>query len=233
MGGAQGFQAGSTFKAFTAAAALEQGTPLSKRYNAARTMNFTGRSFDTCEGTSRVGDWKVSNSTGVNGTMDMYRAAEFSVNTYFVQLALDTGMCNVVQMAEKLGIESSTKDAPVSSYADKPSFTLGTLEVSPLSVAEAYATFAAGGVHCDPIIVSSITDGTGASREVPSANCKQVISADVADAMNSLLSSVMTKGTGRRVLTSDGRPQAGKTGTIDSNAAVWFAGYTRRSPGCR
>ncbi|HEU5486205.1 MAG TPA: transglycosylase domain-containing protein, partial [Microlunatus sp.] len=232
MGGAQGFQAGSTFKAFTAAAALEQGIPLGKRYNAARTMDFSGRSFETCDGTSQVsGSWRVSNSTGVNGTMDMYRAAEFSVNTYFVQLALETGMCNVVQMAEKLGVESSTKDAPVSSYADKPSFTLGTVEVSPLSVAEAYATFASGGIHCDPIIVESITDSTGAQREVPSANCQRVISEDVADAMNSLLSSVMTEGTGRRVLTADGRPQAGKTGTIDSNAAVWFAGYTPQVAG--
>ena len=231
MGGAQGFQAGSTFKAFTAAAALEQGIPLSKRYNARSTMDFTGRSFETCDGTSQVSSWRVSNSTGVNGTMDMNRAAEYSVNTYFVQLALDVGMCNVVQMAEKLGIESSTEDAPVSSYADKPSFTLGTLEVSPLSVAEAYATFASGGVHCDPIIVESITDSTGAKRDVPSGNCQRVISEDVANAMNSLLSSVMTKGTGQRVRTADGRPQAGKTGTIDSNAAVWFAGYTPQAAG--
>ena len=232
MGGAQGFQAGSTFKAFTAAAALAEGIPLSKRYNAARTMDFSGRSFETCDGPSQVtGSWRVSNSTGVNGTMDMYRAAEYSVNTYFVQLALDVGMCKVTQMAEKLGIESSTKDAPVSSYDDKPSFTLGTLEVSPLSVAEAYATFASGGIHCDPIILESITDSTGQAREVPSANCERVISEDVANAMNSLLSSVMTKGTGRRVLTADGRPQAGKTGTIDSNAAVWFAGYTPQIAG--
>jgi membrane peptidoglycan carboxypeptidase len=231
MGGAQGFQAGSTFKAFTAAAALEQGIPLSKRYNARSTMDFTGRGFETCDGTSQVSSWRVSNSTGVNGTMDMNRAAEYSVNTYFVQLALDVGMCNVVQMAEKLGIESSTEDAPVSSYADKPSFTLGTLEVSPLSVAEAYATFASGGVHCDPIIVESITDSTGAKRDVPSGNCQRVISEDVANAMNSLLSSVMTKGTGQRARTADGRPQAGKTGTIDSNAAVWFAGYTPQAAG--
>jgi membrane peptidoglycan carboxypeptidase len=140
-------------------------------------------------------------------------------------------MCNVVQMAEKLGIESSTKDAPVSSYDDKPSFTLGTLEVSPLSVAEAYATFASGGIHCDPIILESITDSSGTARDVPSANCERVISEDVANAMNSLLSSVMTDGTGRRVRTADGRPQAGKTGTIDSNAAVWFAGYTPQAAG--
>ena len=232
LGGAQGFQAGSTFKVFTAAAALEQGIPLSKRYNARSTMDFSGATFESCEGPRQVsGSWRVSNSTGTNGVMDMYRAAERSVNTYFVQLALEVGMCDVVQMAEKLGVESSTEGAPVTSYDDKPSFTLGTVEVSPLSVAEAYATFASGGIHCDPIILKSITDGSGARREAPSANCNRVISADVAAAVNSLLSSVMTKGTGTRVATSDRRPQAGKTGTIDSNAAVWFVGYTPQVAG--
>lgn len=232
MGGAQGFQAGSTFKAFTAAAALEQGVPLSQRYDAQASMDFSGATFETCEGPQQVaGSWRVANSTGTNGVMDMYRATERSVNTYFVQLALDVGMCDVVEMAQKLGVESSTKDAPISSYDDKPSFTLGTVEVSPLTVAEAYATFASGGIHCDPIVVKSITDSSGADRPAPSANCQRVISEEVAAAMNSLLSSVMTNGTGARVATSDGRPQAGKTGTIDSNAAVWFAGYTPQVAG--
>ena len=232
MGGAQGFQAGSTFKVFTAAAALEEGIPLSRRYNARPAMDFSGETFESCEGPQQVsGSWRVRNSTGTNGVMDMYRATERSVNTYFVQLALDVGMCDVVGMAEKLGVESSTESAPVSSYDDKPSFTLGTVEVSPLSVAEAYATFASGGIHCDPIIVDTITDSAGRDLEAPSAGCERVISEDVAAAMNSLLSSVMTDGTGARVATADGRPQAGKTGTIDSNAAVWFAGYTPQVAG--
>ena len=136
MGGAQGFQAGSTFKAFTAAAALEKGIPLSQRFDARSSMNFSGASFNSCQGQTTVsGNWQVSNSTGVNGVMDMRRAAEFSVNTYFVQLALDVGMCDVTKMAEKLGVQSSTKDAPISSYDNKPSFTLGTVEVSPLAMA--------------------------------------------------------------------------------------------------
>jgi membrane peptidoglycan carboxypeptidase len=232
MGGAQGFQAGSTFKAFTAAAALDNGIPLSKRYNARASMDFSGKSFDSCDGPTRVvGKFPVKNSTGVNGSMDMYRAAQFSVNTYFVQLALDVGMCDVTKMAEKLGVVSNTPDAPISSYDDKPSFTLGTAEVSPMSVANAYATFASGGIHCDPVIVSKITDSRGKARDVPGADCKRVISEDVASAMDSLLSSVVTKGTGARARTSDGRPQAGKTGTIDSNAAVWYAGYTPQIAG--
>jgi membrane peptidoglycan carboxypeptidase len=232
LGGNQGFQAGSTFKAFTAAAALDKGIPLSKRYDARRSMDFSGARFDSCDGSTQVvGKFPVSNSTGVNGNMDMYKAAENSVNTYFVQLALDVGMCDVTKMADKLGAESNTPDRPISWYNDKPSFTLGTAEVNPLSVANAYATFAAGGIHCDPVIVSKITDGTGKDREVPGADCKRVISSDVASAVDSMLSSVVTKGTGARARTDDGRPQAGKTGTIDSNAAVWYVGYTPQIAG--
>ena len=232
MGGAQGFQAGSTFKAFTAAAALEEGIPLSKRYDARRTMNFSGASFETCDGRQQLyGDWEVSNSTGTNGVMDMNLATQRSVNTYFVQLALEVGMCKVTEMAEKVGVQSSTEDAPVSSYDDKPSFTLGTVEVSPLSMATAYATFASGGIRCNPVILDEVTTSGGKSLAVPDAGCTRVISEDVADAVNAMLASVMTRGTGGRVATADGRPQAGKTGTIDSNAAVWFVGYTPEAAG--
>jgi membrane peptidoglycan carboxypeptidase len=228
MGGIQGYQAGSTFKAFTAAAALEKGIPLNKRYNARRTMDFSGKEYDTCTGRDHVyGSWRVSNSTGTSGVMDMYRAAQRSVNTYFVQLELDTGMCAVTQMAEKLGVKLGTPDRDiVDYYQNKPSFTLGSAEVSPLSMAEAYATFAARGIHCNPIIVDKITTRDGKELAAPSADCKRVIDKDVADGVNKMLGSVMTRGTGLRAMTSDGRPQAGKTGTIDSNEAVWFAGYT-------
>jgi membrane peptidoglycan carboxypeptidase len=228
MGGLQGYQAGSTFKTFTAAAALEKGVPLGTRLDARRTINYAGRSFETCEGRDRVlGSWSVSNSTGKNGVMNMYQAAAFSVNNYFVELALQTGMCPVVEMAEKTGIKVGTKDRDlVDYYQHIPAFTLGSVEVSPLSVAEAYATFAARGVHCSPIIIDTITSADGRELAAPSANCERVMSEEVADGVNKMLAAVMTSGTGRKALTADGRPQAGKTGTISSNEAVWFAGYT-------
>ena len=229
MGGAQGFQAGSTFKAFTAAAALEKGIPLSKRYEVRADTDFTGRPFESCDGQVLTTRFPVHSST--TGNQDMYTAAENSTNSYFVQLALEVGMCDVTKMAEKVGVESNTPTEPISSYDDKPAFTLGTAEVSPLSVANAYATFASGGIHCDPVIVTKVTDSSGTSLDVPDGDCKRVISADVASAMDSLLSSVVTKGTGARARTADGRPQAGKTGTIDSNAAVWYAGYTPQVAG--
>ncbi|GAB3752137.1 transglycosylase domain-containing protein [Microlunatus parietis] len=241
LGGAEGYQAGSTFKAFTAAAALEKGIPTNKKYDAKKTINLKGRSFQTCEGRAKLDNWKVSNSTGANGVMDMHRAMQMSVNTYFAQLVLQVGLCRTTEMAEKLGIESTGRDEReghegetrdlVDYYQYIPAFTLGSVEISPISMAEAYATFAARGIHCDPIIIRKITKPDGKEIQAPSANCKRVLEKDVADGVNSLLSGVINKGTGRRAAVDDGRPQAGKTGTIDSNEAVWFSGYTPEAAG--
>ena len=228
MGGIQGYQAGSTFKSFTMAAALEKGIPISKKFNARSPFNFSGRSYESCKGTNRVyGKWNVRNSVGHSKTIGMTEAAEFSVNTYFVQLELAAGMCRTTKMTEKLGVKLGTRGRDiVDYYQDKPSFTLGTVEVSPLSMAEAYATFAARGIHCNPVIISKITTRSGKTLEAPNADCKRVIDKDVADGVNKVLKSVIDRGTGTRARVLDGRDQAGKTGTIDSNEAVWFAGYT-------
>ena len=71
-----------------------------------------------------------------------------------------------------------------------------------------------------------IATGDDKTLASPDANCHRVISSDVADTVNQLLSKVISDGTGNPAQTTDKRPQAGKTGTIDSNEAVWFDGYT-------
>jgi membrane peptidoglycan carboxypeptidase len=224
MGGIQGYQAGSTFKLFTLAAALEKGIPISKKFHASSPFNFTGRRYTSCKGRERIWDhWVVRNSVGHSKTIGMMEAAQWSVNTYFIQLELATGMCRVTKMAERTGVKVGARIGQppldiVKWYQDKPSFTLGTVEVSPLSMAEAYATFAARGIHCDPIIISKITTRSGNNLDVPDK--------DVADGVNKVLKSVVDKGTGKRAKIYDGRDIAGKTGTINSNAAVWFSGYT-------
>jgi membrane peptidoglycan carboxypeptidase len=178
-------------------------------------------------GTETVPKYRVTNSVGHSRTIDMTEAAEFSVNTYFVQLELAAGLCNVTKMAEKVGVKLGTRDRDlVDYYQSIPSFTLGSVEVSPLSMAEAYATFAARGVHCSPIIVSKVTNRAGKQLEVPDAGCEQVVEPAVADGVNKVLKSVMDRGTGQRAKVFNGYDMAGKTGTIDSNEAVWFAGYT-------
>src|SRR5690349_24947113 len=75
-----------------------------------------------------------------------------------------------------------------------PSFTLGSVNVSPLSMAAAYATVAARGTYCAPIAIMKILDNTGKKMQVPSANCHRAFSTDVADAANYLLPGVLTSG---------------------------------------
>ena len=166
--------------------------------------------------------------------MNMYKGAAMSVNNYFVQLELDTGMCRVTRMAERLGVKVGSRGVDlVDFYQDKPAFTLGSVEVSPLSMAEAYATFAARGIHCDPIIVTKITTRTGKKLKAPDA---RLPAGDLQGRRRRRQQAAVGRdanGTGTRARVPDGRAQAGKTGTIDSNEAVWFAATPRRSPASR
>ncbi len=229
MGGAEGYQAGSTMKAFTAAAALEKGVPLTKRYNARSPMDFSNTSFQTCLGNARSPGYRARNST-TSGRMDMYKGMAKSVNTYFLQLEHTIGVCAASKMAQRLGVVKSIPRGTTLTNDPRvqiPSFTLGVTEITPLSMAEAYATFAARGIHCDPVIVSKIITRNGKNLDPPDANCKRVISKGVADGMTRLLSKVMQPGgTGVGVRLPGIRNQAGKTGTTEDNKAVWFNAFT-------
>jgi membrane peptidoglycan carboxypeptidase len=228
-GSTGGFQSGSTFKAITIAAALEAGISPSKRYDAKPRMQFgNGMTWKGCDGPfSQPGDYNVKNSTSFNGNMNMRTAAKGSVNTYFLQLERTIGICPVAKMAERLGVKTANGDNIPKTYGSTPSLTLGVVNLAPLSLAEAYATFAARGIHCDPIIIDTITNRDGKEIDPPSANCKRVISKKVADGVNSILQGVMDPGaTGYPATIPGGMDQAGKTGTTNDNQAVWFAGYT-------
>ncbi|HEX2856736.1 MAG TPA: transglycosylase domain-containing protein [Propionibacteriaceae bacterium] len=225
-GGSTGFQFGSTFKAFTAAAALDKGLGVNTQYYSPSPMDFSGVPFQGCHGPVVDPSWKPRNSTGV-GTFNMINAIKLSINTYFIQLELHAGLCNTIKMAEAAGVKSAlglNLESPSQQFA---SFTLGALETTPLSMASAYATFANRGVHCDPIIVVSAVTKSNKSLAVPAANCKRVMSADVADGVNYLLQQVMQPGgTGYITRIAGFKNQAGKTGTTDSAQSVAFMGYT-------
>ncbi|WP_114560044.1 penicillin-binding protein [Desertihabitans aurantiacus] len=231
LGGAEGFQAGSTFKTFVAAAALEKGIPMTKRYNAPQQKDFSDTRFQACEGTVKVPKgYKPRNSTRSGSNMSMATATAWSVNTYFLQLGRDTGMCNVTEMLDKTGVALSSGD-PWAEQSTIFSLPLGSVDITPLSMAEGYATFAADGVHCEPVIVERVTSGTGEEIPIPGAGCERVVEADVARGVNSLLQGVMDA-TGRPADIGKGYATAGKTGTTDNNQAVWFCGYTPEVAGC-
>lgn len=221
-GGAEGYQGGSTFKAFTLAAAIEKGIPTSVTIDAPATKDFKGETFQSCSGPVRVQkSWSPRGSAGV---MNMYEGARRSSNNFFVLLEQMTGLCNVTKMAEKLGLE--TTDKPLVGWYDQiPSFTLGAAEVTPMSLANAYATLAARGVRCEPIIISSAHRKNGEPIEVPSANCQRVISTDVADTVNNVLKTPFRGGTASPAYIP-GYDLAGKTGTETKAPSVFLMGYT-------
>lgn len=221
MGGTIGMQAGSTFKIFTIASALEQGLNPYERVNATSQMLFPGGDWGC--GDQNFEQFVGKNANNYGGNYDMFTAAALSANTWFLQRERDAGICNVVNMAERAGVTSA-----VGAKIDPTiTFTLGVTEVSPLVLANAYATFANHGVYCQAQAIVSVQDRDGKVTET-SPLCEQRIPRDVADATTAVLTNVVDGSIGGRTgqNMSLGRETTGKTGTSDSNSAVWFAGYT-------
>jgi membrane peptidoglycan carboxypeptidase len=219
-GASIGMQAGSTFKVFTLAAALERDMPFGTRLPAPRSFTPTG--YRDCAG-HRVGDSRpLGNSADSEGGKDfsLVTGTWHSVNTFFLGLERKVGLCPVVKMAERLGMRQAA-GTPLQQYA---SFTLGFNPVSPARLAAAYAAFGARGRYCAPVAITKVTGPAGRSLPVPSAHCHRALDPDVADAVNHVLTGVLSKGTAKG--NGIGRPAAGKTGTVDNYAAAWFAGYT-------
>jgi membrane peptidoglycan carboxypeptidase len=221
-GDANGFQAGSTFKAFVLAAAIDQGVSLGSRIKAPPQVSIPVSAYRGCDGPLRSTErWEPGNSTG-SGTFNLYTGTQQSVNTFFAKLELRTGLCQPYRLAQQMGIEL---DDPANQQV--PSFTLGVVDTNPLAMAEAYATFAARGLHCDSRPVTEILDKDGKVVKDYPATCQRVLSQPVADAVNDILRGVQEPGGfGHNAGLALQQPSAGKTGTINSNMAVWFVGYT-------
>ena len=219
--GTVGFQAGSTFKAFTIAAAFKQGWDPFEVISAPAKKTF--ENFVECETGDKFAPYEVQNSTS-SGAFDILSAAAFSVNTYFVGLEERLGLCDPIDIATAAGVKQGNGEL----FEKFPCFTLGCFDVTTLNMTEGMATFAAHGVHCSPIAISKITDRFGTELDVPSADCKRTIDLQVADSTTAVLAGVIDGPIpGRTGRAMDlGRPAAGKTGTTDSSAAVWFVGYT-------
>jgi penicillin-binding protein 1A len=158
------------------------------------------------------------------GSTSIENATLHSDNTVYAQLTLDVGPKKVAQMAYRLGVRSplTTKEG-----AYVPSLGLGAIPVSPLDLASAYATLAAGGIYSKPMAIRKVVLGSGkvdtdAGWGEPER--KRVISKGVAYSVTQILERNMLHGTGTGAYF--GRPAAGKTGTTDSYADAWFCGYT-------
>ena len=216
-----GRTAGSAFKAFTLAAAFEEGLPVGKVYNTSAPVVIPP---EKCAGEDGFGPWTPSNADpSEGGLMNMIKATADSVNLYFAQLIADIRPEPVVDIAQRMGVVSYARDAPV---VIEPvcSITLGAVEVNPLSMTSGYATLANDGTHCLPFAIRRVEDSKARSLFSARAQCKKVIEPKIARQVTSLLTGVLEFGTaaGQGI----GRPAAGKTGTGQNYQDAWFLGYT-------
>ena len=211
-------QPGSSFKPFVLAAALREFVSPQTTY-LSRNLSIP---YDG-------GTVSISNYDFIErGPITLDEAMAESDNTVFVQLAIDLGLDNVVQTARDVGITSEIDPFPATAIG-------GLREgVSPLEMASAYATFAAGGIHREPYSVERIDRVSFGGRDAAydhRLEGKRVLSSNQAAAATEVLRGVVRDGTASLFHDLDeeiGHPSAGKTGTTDDFVDAWYVGYTPR-----
>src|SRR5690606_15535637 len=231
-GGAIGFQTGSTFKAFVLAAWLEAGNSLMDIVDGSPGQHFPRSSwnYDGCDLGAHAADYDPRNIEGIGtGPMTVLKATEDSVNTAFVNMANQLNQCDLFDLTQRLGLHvGSGVDAQYGlPLVPSPAWTLGANNIAPLTMAAAFATFAANGVHCKPVAIDSIKDADGDQLPVPDAECNQALKPEIAATVTYALSRVVsTPGATGNAASLGNRPVAGKTGTANDDTAAWFVGYT-------
>jgi membrane peptidoglycan carboxypeptidase len=217
-GGNLGYSAGSTFKIFTLAAALDKGIDVNTRLPAPNSTTVSG--LDDCAG-HRLETWTLGNAErSRRSSADLRTGTWDSINTFFAHLEQRVGVCDAVHMAENFGMRTATNKA----LQQVPSQVLGTNNIDVTHLAAAYAGFAARGQYCTPVAITDVTNAKGDKIKVPRSKCSKAVDTDVADEVTKILQGVLTNGTGRGK--GIGRPAAGKTGTCEAHSCALFAGYT-------
>ncbi|MGR6914553.1 transglycosylase domain-containing protein [[Actinomadura] parvosata] len=201
--------AGSTFKPYTLAAALDNGFELSDRVDG----NSPLRVASASQAIPNDGDRSY-------GQIDLVSATQNSVNTAFVDLGQKVGLDKVAKVAEAAGIPAEQLDK----QKEAASFPLGVSSVSAVQNASGFSTFANKGVHVEAHVVKSVTDAAGRKEVVKPVETKVVGEQAAADTTYAM-QQVVKYGTGTAARLYD-RPVAGKTGTTDDSRSVWFNGFT-------
>jgi penicillin-binding protein 1A len=209
-------QPGSSFKPFTAVAALENGVP--------PTVSLPGKGPITLD-YGGPDKWTVDNYDGesMGGNIDMREALVHSVNTAFATLAVQVGTGKIVDAVKRFGFDVERDLGPPS--ARGPAVALGGLAhgVSPLEMASAYGTFATGGVHHEPFLIARVLDSDSHEIYEHKDAATTAISPEIAGQVVSMMQDVVRRGTGTAAQMPGWEP-FGKTGTTQDSADAWFVG---------
>lgn len=205
---------GSAFKPFVLAAAMEKGFVPADQVSG----------LSPCEFDNPGGDpdpYEASNFGGGKGAFQaIYSQTLASSNCAYLRLGQIVGLSNVADTARALGIKADMSELPMS-------MPLGPLEITPLEMATAYATFANDGVHVDPIFITRVEDRSGNVLFENVPHPTRAISTQSARLVTNVLAANVRGGTGTRARL-ESQPAAGKTGTAQDFGDAWFVGFTPR-----
>ena len=227
--------AGSIFKIFTAAAAIDQGMGLDTVLDVP--VRYEARGLGTGGAANcPANTYCVENAGTYKSQMTLQEALAYSPNTTFIQMIEQVGVDSVVDMSVKLGLRSYTEEGSFDgtySIADYMkdhslgSYTLGPTAVNPLELSNVAATIASGGMWCEPNPIVSVHDREGNEVYIDRPECERAVDSDVANALAVGMSDDTTEGTARGAASMYNwtRPIAAKTGTTESNQSSAFMGF--------
>jgi len=203
-------QPGSSFKTFVLVTALRQGVDPDA-------TSYTSRPLDL--NVPGYGPWKVSTYDDTYaGRISVTRATLRSDNSVYAQLDIDLGPKNVRETAEMMGITTPLDGIPAEGLGGL------RLGVSPLEMADAYATLASYGIHNKPIAITKVEFPDGKTDDLGKPKRKRVFPEWVAYEATKILEQNVQAGTGTAA--NIGCAAAGKTGTTDNFNDAWFVGFT-------
>ena len=225
-GGGWGVQVGSTWKPINMVAWMQQGRSINEGL---RTSTSYPLSNFNCNNYSFTGTWKVENSGG--GTVNPETPLQGLIrshNTTQASMASQIGLCAIADAAKALGYHNSPSSAMdvYSSNSFNAPMTIGSVQASPLTMANVYATLGANGVACTPIAMTRVTDKNGDEIDVPQADCHQAIDPEVAQTTAYALNQGVVTAGGEAATTQldNGRKTFSKTGT-NENTYMLTAGF--------
>ncbi|MBB3601513.1 membrane peptidoglycan carboxypeptidase [Mycolicibacterium sp. BK556] len=235
--------AGSIFKIFTTAAALDMGMGINANLDAPVRFEAKGLGSGGAKGCPRD-TWCVQNAGNYKGSMSVTDALATSPNTAFAKLISQVGVPRTVDMAVKLGLRSYAEPGTARPYEPDSnesladfikrqnlgSFTLGPIEVNALELSNVAATLASGGAWCPPNPIDKLFDRNGNEVSVTTETCDQVVPEGLANTLSNALSKDDVSGTAAGSASSVGwnLPSSGKTGTTEAHRSSGFLGYTNR-----
>lgn len=236
-----GSGAGSIFKVFTMAAAMEKGLGTSAVLQVPNRVEVKGLGDGGARGCPPA-TYCVTNAGNYPSSLSVTDALAQSPNTTFIKLIESVGVTPAVDMAVRLGLRSYTlpgtagqgDDQSLADYqkaANLGSFTLGPTYVNPLELSNVAATLASGGKWCPPNPIDSVFDRTGKQIPITQQGCEQVVEPGLANTLaNAMSKDDQAGGTSASAASSVGwsLPMAGKTGTTESHRSSGFLGFTNR-----